>query len=88
MRAGLVLALLVSVVFLLGLSAAAHSHDGRVSPSQCEVCRWASDATPLLAVLLVVLLTLPESGPTHIPARVFWTQTARRRHLSRGPPLD
>lgn len=86
-QVGLALALLVSVGLLLGLSAAAHSHDGDSSLSHCEACRWASQATPVLAVLLILLLTLPESGATLLPAPAFRAQTHRRRTRSRGPPL-
>lgn len=83
----LALALLVSVGFLLGLSTLAHSHDGDLSLSHCEACRWASQAGPVLVVLLVLLLTLPESGTALLPAPVFRTQTHRSRSRSRGPPL-
>ena len=86
-RIGVALALLVSVGVLLGLSAAAHSHDGNFSLSHCEACRLASGATPILVVLLILLSTLPETGPTHAPAPAFRTQTHRRRIRSRGPPL-
>jgi hypothetical protein len=87
-RTGLALALLVSVGVLLGLSAVAHSHDGGFSPSHCEACRWTSNATPILAVLLIFLLTLPESGPTHVAAEVLRPQASRRLRRPRGPPLD
>jgi hypothetical protein len=86
-RAGLALALLVSVGVLLALSAATHSHDGGFSTAHCEACRWAGDAAPLLVVLLVLLLTLPESGPAHVPTPAFRTLASRRRLRSRGPPL-
>jgi hypothetical protein len=86
-RTGLALALLVSVGVLLGLSAATHSHDGGFSTAHCEACRWAADATPALVVLLVLLLTLPESGPTLLAIPAFRAQTERRRPRSRGPPL-
>lgn len=86
-RTGVALALLLSVGLLLGLSAAAHSHDGDFSLSHCEACRLASSATPILVVLLILLSTLPESGPTLVPAPAFRAQTHRRRIRSRGPPL-
>jgi len=86
-RTGVTLALLLSVGVLLGLSVAAHSHDGDFSLSHCEACRLANSATPILVVLLVLLSTLPETGPTHAPAPAFRTQTHRRRIRSRGPPL-
>ena len=86
-RIGLVLALLVSVGILLGLSPVLHSHDGDLSGSHCEACRWARSASPALVVLLVLLSTLPESGPAHALAPVFRAQATRRRARSRGPPL-
>ena len=86
-RTGLALALLVSVGVLLGLSAATHFHDGGFSTAHCEACRWASDAIPILIVLLVLVLTLPESGPAQVPAPAFRAQTVRPRLRSRGPPL-
>jgi len=86
-RTGLVLALLLSVGILLGLSPVTHSHDGGFSLSHCEACRWASDATPILAMVLVLFLMLPESGPAHAPAPVLRAQQTRRRARTRGPPL-
>jgi hypothetical protein len=85
-RVSLALALLVSAGLLLGPGASAHAHDGGFS-GHCEVCRLASAAAPALVVLLVLLLTLPESGRTVVPVAVFRSQTARRRLRSRGPPL-
>jgi len=87
MRLGIVLALLVSVGLLLGLSALAHSHDGGFTPSHCEACRWAADATPVLAVLLALLLTSPESGQARTALTPLRAQASRRRIRSRGPPL-
>ena len=87
MQLGVVLALLLSVGVLLALSPVTHSHDGGFNPTHCEVCRWAGDATPTLAVLLILLLRLPESGWTHALAPVIPVQTSRRRIRSRGPPL-
>ena len=87
-RTSIALVLLVSVGALLGLATLSHSHDdGSYSASHCEACRWASDAIPLLAVLLVLLLTLPESGPAQRLVPAFWSQASRRRLRSRGPPL-
>jgi len=85
-RVSLALALLVSVGLLLGPASSIHSHDGGFS-GHCEVCRLANAAAPALVVLLVILLTLPETGRTVVPVAVFRSQTARRCRRARGPPL-
>lgn len=80
--------LLASVLLLLGLSAVAHTHeDGRFDPSHCEVCRWTSDATPTVAVVLLLVLTLCPSGTAWVPAPALRSQPSRRRTRSRAPPL-
>ena len=61
-RTALGVTLLLGVGVLLGLGTLAHAHDGDFAPSHCEVCRWASDATPALVILLVLLLTLPATA--------------------------
>ena len=86
-RLGIVLTLLLTVSVLLGLSGVAHSHDAGFAPSHCDVCRWAS-AAPTLVVVLALLLTLPDSGPLHVPATAHRPGTWRRRTRSRGPPLS
>ncbi len=87
MRLGIVLALLVSVGVLLGLSALTHSHDSGLTPSHCEACRWAGDGSPALVVLLASLLTLPEAGQAGTLLTPFRAQASRRRVRSRGPPF-
>lgn len=87
MRLGIVLTLVLGVGILLGLIPATHSHDSSVAPSHCEACRWASNAAPAVAVLLVLLLTLAESGTAHLKEPALRAQTSRRRVRSRGPPL-
>ena len=87
-QAGVALALLLGLALLVGLSSAVHSHDTGTSAGHCEICRLAKTATPAPVILLVLLLTLPESGPTFLPAPVLRPQTPRRHRRSRGPPLD
>jgi hypothetical protein len=80
--------LLVGAFVLLGLAALGHTHeDGGVAPSHCELCRWTADATPTLAVVLLLAFVLSDAGWTHAPARVLHAQALRRRRRSRGPPL-
>ena len=86
-RTSTALAVLVGLGALLGLGAALHAHDDGCGLDHCDACRLASVTVPALAVLLALVLTLPDSGLAVQPAPPFRSQAARRHRLSRGPPL-
>jgi len=86
-RTPLALALLVAFGALLTLGALAHTHDADASASPCAVCRWAHEATPGLALVLVFLVTLPQAGLAVAPPPALHPHSPGRRPRSRGPPL-
>ena len=84
LRATLIVALLLSVGTLLGVSAV-HSHDG--DPAQCLVCRWAQETVTVLLVGFVLLSSLPDAGRALTPAPAYRPRPRPRRTRARAPPL-